>query len=205
MGRESYKEREKRRREDDILITAERLLAERGYANLTMDELAEVVGISKPTLYQHFKSKEELTAQVFIRGFVETEQFLAEPLTEPAIDRILAMIRWSITRRQSVGNVFTTLRPDLFWNVLRANPQVEECKAQVHTHLIKLIEIAKSEGDIAQEVPTPMVLHSVLSLQWALHSPMLQAQIAQNPDNLSGVIDHLLYMFRYGVTPRANN
>lgn len=203
MGKESYKEREKRRREDDILMTAERLLGERGYANLTMDELAEVVGISKPTLYQHFKSKEELTAQVFIRGLIETEQFLAEPLTEPAMARILAMIRWSITRRQHAGHAMSTLRPDLIWNVLKANPQVESCKMQVHGHLVRLIEAAKADGDITDEVPTTMVLHAVLSLQWALHSPMLQMQIAENPARLPEIIDHLLYLFQHGVTPRS--
>src|SRR5688572_26251872 len=85
MGKQSYKEREKQRREEEILTSAERLLMERGYANLNMDELAEYVGLSKPTLYQHFKSKEELAARVFMRGFEETESFLAQPLDEPSM------------------------------------------------------------------------------------------------------------------------
>ena len=53
MKKHSYKEIERQRREEDILHVAERLLLERGYGNLNMDELADAVGISKPTLYQH--------------------------------------------------------------------------------------------------------------------------------------------------------
>src|SRR5258705_1780197 len=112
MTKQSYKERERQRREDEILNCAEQLFVERGYANVNMDDLAEVVGISKPTLYQHFKSKEELIAEVFIRGFRETADFLAEATTGKAIDRIAEFIRWSITKRHSTGYL-TGLRPDI--------------------------------------------------------------------------------------------
>src|SRR5688500_15556461 len=103
MGREGYKEREKSRREDDILKMAEQLIGERGYANLTMDELAEMVGISKPTLYQHFKSKEDIAVRACIRGFDEVVQFLEQPLREPAIERLTGLLRWWVTKRAGVG------------------------------------------------------------------------------------------------------
>src|SRR5689334_482556 len=105
MEKQSYKERERNRREEEILATAERLLVERGYANLNMDELADVVGISKPTLYQHFKSKDELAAQVFLRGYYATEKFLAEPLDGPAIERLKSLTRWWLTKRFASGNM----------------------------------------------------------------------------------------------------
>jgi TetR/AcrR family transcriptional regulator, cholesterol catabolism regulator len=201
MEKQSYKEREKHRRKEEILATAERLLLERGYANLNMDELAEVVGISKPTLYQHFKSKEELAAEVFIRGFRETETFLAEPLTGPAIERIIGLIRWSITKRQSAGNTIAGLRPDMLWTVLRGNPDVEACKAQVHSHLFGLVEQAKLEGDIVGDIPTPIVMHSIFSLQWSLNNPSIQAEVADNPAKLQSVIESLIHLFLHGVTP----
>jgi AcrR family transcriptional regulator len=45
---------------DLILDAADRLLARRGYRGLTMEELAEEVGIGKGTIYLHFESKEQL-------------------------------------------------------------------------------------------------------------------------------------------------
>jgi TetR/AcrR family transcriptional regulator, cholesterol catabolism regulator len=203
MGKQSYKEREKHRRKQEILATAERLLIERGYANLNMDELAEVVGISKPTLYQHFKSKEELAAEVFIRGFRETEQFLAEPLSGPAIERITDLIRWSITKRHSAGNTIAGLRPDMIWTVLRGNPDVDACKAQVYKHMVALIDRAKEEGDIVPEIPTSIVVHSVVSMQWALNNPALQAEIAEDPARLQLIIESMQHLFLHGVTPTS--
>jgi TetR/AcrR family transcriptional regulator, ethionamide resistance regulator len=45
-------------REQAILATAERLLEERSLADISVDDLAKGAGISRPTFYFYFKSKE---------------------------------------------------------------------------------------------------------------------------------------------------
>src|ERR1700744_3091138 len=45
-------------REHAILATAERLLQERAYADISVDDLAKGAGLSRPTVYFYFKSKE---------------------------------------------------------------------------------------------------------------------------------------------------
>ncbi|ORV86775.1 TetR family transcriptional regulator [Mycobacterium interjectum] len=45
-------------REQAILATAERLLEERGFAAISVDDLAKGAGLSRPTFYFYFKSKE---------------------------------------------------------------------------------------------------------------------------------------------------
>lgn len=45
-------------REQAILATAERLLEERSLADIAVDDLAKGAGISRPTFYFYFKSKE---------------------------------------------------------------------------------------------------------------------------------------------------
>ncbi len=47
-----------------ILEKAKQILSKKGFKNTTMDEIAEVSDISKPTLYKYFSSKEELFIQV---------------------------------------------------------------------------------------------------------------------------------------------
>jgi AcrR family transcriptional regulator len=45
-------------RERAILATAERLLAERSFSDISVDDLARGAGLSRPTFYFYFKSKE---------------------------------------------------------------------------------------------------------------------------------------------------
>lgn len=47
-------------RRDDIIQTAARLFDEVGYAKASMRDLAEAVGIAKPTLYHYFASKDAI-------------------------------------------------------------------------------------------------------------------------------------------------
>lgn len=47
-------------REGRILDAALRIFSEKGFAGASMDDIAAAAGISKPTLYQYFPSKDEL-------------------------------------------------------------------------------------------------------------------------------------------------
>ena len=47
-------------REDAIIQTVNRLLSEKGFDAMTVDEVAADVGIAKASLYKHFPSKEDL-------------------------------------------------------------------------------------------------------------------------------------------------
>lgn len=47
-------------RERQMLDTARELFAARGYADVTMDEVATAVGVTKPLLYTYFGNKEQL-------------------------------------------------------------------------------------------------------------------------------------------------
>src|SRR4029079_9640913 len=54
-----------------ILDTAERLLATRGYRDLTMDKLADEMGIAKGTTYLYFASKESVALGVIERSVLK--------------------------------------------------------------------------------------------------------------------------------------
>jgi TetR/AcrR family transcriptional regulator, ethionamide resistance regulator len=47
-------------REQAILATAERLFEERAFADVSVDDLAKGAGLSRPTFYFYFKSKEDV-------------------------------------------------------------------------------------------------------------------------------------------------
>ncbi|TKX68113.1 TetR/AcrR family transcriptional regulator, partial [Halorubrum sp. GN11_10-6_MGM] len=62
----SRRERERRRRRQAMLDAARAVFAEEGYADATLDEIAERAEFGKGTLYNYFEGgKEELFLAVF--------------------------------------------------------------------------------------------------------------------------------------------
>ncbi|SMF66312.1 transcriptional regulator, TetR family [Paenibacillus uliginis N3/975] len=55
------------RKRDLILDKAKELFIQRGYAATSMDDLVHYIGVSKGSIYYHFKSKEELFLQLLAR------------------------------------------------------------------------------------------------------------------------------------------
>jgi len=66
MGIKERKLRELETRKNLILNTAKELFTEKGFSNVTMDELATVIEFSKGTIYTHFSSKEEIYALILL-------------------------------------------------------------------------------------------------------------------------------------------
>lgn len=68
MALAERRQREKEQRREDIVNAAEKLFFSRGYDNVSMDEIAGEVELSKPALYYYFKDKESLFFAVVNRG-----------------------------------------------------------------------------------------------------------------------------------------
>jgi hypothetical protein len=66
------------------------------------------------------------------------------------------------------------------------------------------VETAKLEGAVDASLPTLIVAQSMFCLQWALHNPALQEQLAGSPEVLESTIDSLIRVFLHGVTPTAH-
>lgn len=73
MQKEPRKVREFRRREQEILDTALKLFLEQGEDSVTVEMIADAVGIGKGTIYKHFKSK----AEIYLRLMLDYERDLA--------------------------------------------------------------------------------------------------------------------------------
>lgn len=61
-------------REQQMLDVAEEIFAERGYRAVSMTDIAERVGVSKPMLYEYFGSKEGLLLAVMARAKAELRE-----------------------------------------------------------------------------------------------------------------------------------
>jgi TetR/AcrR family transcriptional regulator of autoinduction and epiphytic fitness len=99
MAKISFREQVLRAREDAIVSSVNRLLAQKGFDLMTVDEVAADVGIAKASLYKHFTSKEQLAAAAMVRVLDQALAFLAtlgdDPKTSP-LAQLKAMARWTM-------------------------------------------------------------------------------------------------------------
>jgi AcrR family transcriptional regulator len=105
------KEREKKRRRNDITNAAEELFFSRGYDNVSMNEIADAVELSKATLYLYFKDKEALFFAIVLRGAeILYEKFRdCSKLDRSGLDKIRAMGQSIIEFSQEYPDYFRML------------------------------------------------------------------------------------------------
>jgi AcrR family transcriptional regulator len=68
MSLAKWKEREREQRQSDIIDAARKLIADKDFDEISMNEIAREVGLGKSTLYLYFKNKESLYFAIVLRG-----------------------------------------------------------------------------------------------------------------------------------------
>ncbi|MBZ2165864.1 TetR/AcrR family transcriptional regulator [Methanobacterium spitsbergense] len=68
MAMADRREREKKKRQHDIINAAEKLFFSKGYDKVSMNDIALAVELSKATLYLYFENKESLFFAIVLRG-----------------------------------------------------------------------------------------------------------------------------------------
>jgi AcrR family transcriptional regulator len=164
MARLSFREQVLRVREDAIVTSVNRLLADRGFDLMTVDEVAADVGIAKASLYKHFASKEALAAAAMVRLMERTLAFIGQQaaiVDSTALQRIGALIRWALELQlagemPSVPSQNSSLRAELL-----AHKTYLELLMQVSEHLGTWIERAQADGEIDPTLPPEVVMFTV--------------------------------------------
>lgn len=166
MAKLSFKEQILRVREDAIIASVNRLLADKGYDLMTVDEVAAEVGIAKASLYKHFPSKETLAAAAMVRllqkalAFVEQQAALAEL---SAFEKLRAVTRW-LLEIQLAGEMPTLpAQNSSLRAALMADRRYMDALMLASDHLGTWIVQAQTEGDIDPQFPPEVVLYTVFA------------------------------------------
>ena len=142
-------------REQAIITAMYELLAKNGYTATSMDDVAERVGISKATLYLHFKSKVELTLRVII-GEIEAAERRIRSLDPAlsAIDRLMQALYTGIQRRATLGNAHHI---EITLDEIINNPEFQAAEQRVDEATRALIEEGVRQGDIRSDVSVAVI------------------------------------------------
>ena len=151
-------------REKAIVGAVNRLLAEKGFDLMTVDEVALEVGIAKASLYKHFSSKEDLAAAAMVRMIGLARTFLAGlPATARPLDQLKAMTRWMLGEQlkgemPSLPSQNSTLRANLL-----ANKAYLDGLMHISNQIGQWIEAAQADGSLNAKVPAVVVLYTLYS------------------------------------------
>ena len=164
MARGAFQAQVLRVREDAIIQAVNRLLAEKGFESMTVDEVAADVGIAKASLYKHFPSKEALAAAAMVRVLQRTaEVAAAQPADRPPLDKLKAVTRWAL-EVQLAGEMPTlpsqnsSLRTELL-----QSKAYTELLMQVSDKLGGWITAAQAEGALDPALPPEVVLYTLFA------------------------------------------
>ncbi|MES2943138.1 MAG: helix-turn-helix domain-containing protein [Pseudomonadota bacterium] len=151
-------------REDAIVRAVNRLLAEKGFDLMTVDEVAAEVGIAKASLYKHFPSKEDLAAAAMVRVLGLALAFMATlPQGARPIEQLRALARWMM-RLQLLGEMpslpsqNSSLRANLMGNKAYLDGLM-----QVSDQMGAWIEAAQQDGSLSSKTPALVVLYTLYS------------------------------------------
>ena len=164
MSRLSFKEQVLRVREDAIIASVNRLLADKGFDLMTVDEVAADVGIAKASLYKHFASKEALAAAAMVRLMQRTQALVdlqAARTDATPMQRLVAITRWALEvqlagEMPTVPSQNSSLRAELM-----ASKSFLDAIMRVSDVLGGWIVQAQADGDIDPALPPEVVLYTI--------------------------------------------
>jgi TetR/AcrR family transcriptional regulator of autoinduction and epiphytic fitness len=151
-------------REVAIIQSVNRLLAEKGFDAMTVDEVAAEVGIAKASLYKHFTSKEELACAAMVTAMRRAQEVIQSTDASLApLEKLKFVTRWTMTLKlqglmPSLPSQNSSLR-----STLMASKDYMDGLMEVSDALGGWIEEAQAQGQINKALPAVAVLYTLFA------------------------------------------
>src|SRR5919206_2505210 len=194
----SLKERQRQERAALILQAAEAVLAEKGYHDTSMDEIASRVGIAKGTIYLHYASKDELVVDLFVRELATFRDTVEQIATEeaPARDRLAAILRHAYAglasqRQQLFASLSATT--NLPQSVFAKHAALREYQGEITTTIRSILVAGQASGEFNSSIPTGVMLTTFLGLLSPRSYAPLLDQEHLTPDELAHAVGQIYF------------
>ncbi len=189
--RPRFREQVLQAREEAIVASVNRLLAEKGFEAMTVDEVVADVGIAKASLYKHFTSKEELAAAAMVRVLDRTLEELARlrSLDLDALDRLQAVARWAYGQQIAGEMPALPAQNSTLRTTLTANKAYVDRLIQVSDELGGWIVEAQGQGRLDAALPPELVLYTLFARAC---DPVLAVMRASGAHSDAQIVDWLV-------------
>lgn len=202
-GQSPWKPTEERARQREIkreavILAAARAFRQRGYHNTSVDDLAALLNVTKPTIYHYLQNKEEILFECFRTGLDQIMSAFDEirGSDQPALDRLSAVVR---KYTQAITSEFG-------WCMVRAEDQdlspvmsrrINALKSQIDKGIRGLIKDGIADGSISPCDPKITAFALAGAMNWIAHWHRADAELT--PDQIA---DRFLSTFVSGLRPR---
>lgn len=177
-----------------ILDAANELLAERGFVDLTIDEVAQRAGVGKTTIYRRWPGKGTLVFEAFATDFLNRQ---ALPDTGSLRGDLLAALRgWirvvkgTVTGRTLVGLIAEVQRDPELAEIWR-----ERFVGRVRTQHRMIVDRAVERGEVSPDADPDVMLDLVFG---AAYHRLLQSHLVLSDRFAQAVVDTVVA----GVQPK---
>ena len=153
-----------------VIRAAARLFRERGYHRTSLDDLATVLNVTKPTLYRYVENKEEILFECFRLGVERILEALRNPPAEAttARERLQALV---------LGYV-GAITSEFGWCMVRAEDQdlgpemsqaIKQAKSEIDQGIRRLVREGIEEGAFRGHDPKMVAFALAGALNWITH------------------------------------
>lgn len=165
-----------------IIIAARRHFFAHGFRGVTMDDLAEELGMSKKTLYACFPSKAALLEAVLLDKFRSVEADL-DGITSDCSSNVLAALHQLLACMQRHTE---EIQPPFVRDMRREGPErfkvVESRRREViQRHFGKLLGEGRKAGIIRKDIPVKLIMEILLGAVQAIMNPPKIAELGLTP------------------------
>jgi len=165
-----------------IIIGARRHFLAHGFRRVTMDDLAEELGMSKKTLYAHFPSKTALLEAVLLDKFHDIETDLEVITSTSSSDSLGALHRLLACVQQHTEEI----QPPFVRDIRREAPElfalVEKRRRDViQRYFGKLFAEGRKAGIIRKDIPVKLIIEILLGAVQAIMNPPKIAELNLTP------------------------
>jgi len=165
-----------------------------GFRSVTMDDLAEELGISKKTLYAHFPGKFDLLEAVLADKFASVEAMLKE-LTRTETHNFPATLRELLagTHRE-----LDEIKPPFVRDMRQKAPEVFKLVERRRAALIqryfgKFFIEGQRAGMVRKDVPAKLIIEILLALVQSIMNPAKMEELGMMPkEGFAGILKIIL-------------
>ena len=185
-----------------ILGAAREQFLAHGFRSVTMDDLAEGLGMSKKTVYAHFPSKTALLEAMLLDKFRCAEEELEVITSECSADFPTGLHRLLACVQRHTEEI----RPPFLRDIQRETPdlfQVVQARRRevIQRYFSKLLGEGRREGLIRKDIPVHLIIEILLGAVEAIVNPPRLGEFGLSPK--SGFTAIISVILEGALTPEG--